>query len=67
VSKPAKIIVGDDTPKNIKILADLVAVKGYSSIVIAGSGCEALDTAADVIISEAIQWLASAADICMEV
>jgi class 3 adenylate cyclase len=38
---PAKILVVDDTPKNVKLLADLLAVKGYG-VVTAGSGKEAL-------------------------
>lgn len=41
VNAPAKILVVDDTPKNVKLLADLLAVKGYS-VVTAGSGKEAL-------------------------
>ena len=38
---PAKILVVDDTPKNVKLLADLLTVKGYS-VVTAASGAEAL-------------------------
>lgn len=38
---PAKILVVDDTPKNVKLLADLLSVKGYS-VVTAASGKEAL-------------------------
>src|SRR5712692_1696030 len=38
---PAKILVVDDTPKNVKLLADLLTVKGYS-VVTAASGSEAL-------------------------
>jgi len=41
VNNPAKILVVDDTPKNVKLLADLLAVKGYD-VVAAGSGKEAL-------------------------
>ena len=41
VNDPAKILVVDDTPKNVKLLADLLAVKGYS-VVTAQSGKEAL-------------------------
>ena len=39
--RAAKILVVDDTPKNVKLLADLLAVKGYS-VVTAASGREAL-------------------------
>jgi DNA-binding response OmpR family regulator len=38
---PAKILVVDDTPKNVKLLADLLTVKGYA-VVTATSGREAL-------------------------
>jgi adenylate cyclase len=41
VNTPAKILVVDDTPRNVKLLADLLTVKGYS-IVTAASGREAL-------------------------
>jgi adenylate cyclase len=41
VNSPAKILVVDDTPRNVKLLADLLAVKGYG-VVTAGSGKEAL-------------------------
>ena len=41
MNNPARILVVDDTPKNVKLLADLLAVKGYS-VVTAGSGREAL-------------------------
>ena len=38
---PAKILVVDDTPKNVKLLADLLTVKGYA-VITAASGREAL-------------------------
>jgi class 3 adenylate cyclase len=41
VNTPAKILVVDDTPRNVKLLADLLAVKGYG-VITAGSGREAL-------------------------
>lgn len=41
MNAPAKILVVDDTPKNVKLLADLLAAKGYD-VVTAGSGKEAL-------------------------
>src|SRR5574341_1316053 len=37
----AKILVVDDTPKNVKLLADILTVKGYA-VVTAASGAEAL-------------------------
>jgi adenylate cyclase len=41
VNTPAKILVVDDTPRNVKLLADLLAVKGYN-VLTAASGREAL-------------------------
>ncbi len=41
MSTPAKILVVDDTPKNVKLLADLLTVKGFN-VVTAASGHEAL-------------------------
>jgi adenylate cyclase len=41
MNTPAKILVVDDTPKNVKLLADLLTVKGYA-VVTASSGREAL-------------------------
>jgi adenylate cyclase len=41
MNAPAKILVVDDTPRNVKLLADLLAVKGYA-VVTAASGREAL-------------------------
>jgi class 3 adenylate cyclase len=38
----AKILVVDDTPQNVKLLADLLAAKGYA-VVTAASGREALE------------------------
>jgi adenylate cyclase len=41
VNTPAKILIVDDTPRNVKLLADLLTVKGYN-VVMASSGREAL-------------------------
>ncbi|MDH3445062.1 MAG: response regulator [Deltaproteobacteria bacterium] len=41
MNTPAKILVVDDTPRNVKLLADLLAVKGYE-VATAASGSEAL-------------------------
>jgi class 3 adenylate cyclase len=41
VNTPAKILVVDDTPKNVKLLCDLLTVKGYQ-VVTALSGREGL-------------------------
>jgi len=42
MTTPAKILVVDDTPHNVKLLADLLTVKGYA-VVTAASGREALE------------------------
>jgi class 3 adenylate cyclase/CheY-like chemotaxis protein len=42
VSGPAKILVVDDTPHNLKLLGDLLGAKGYA-VVTATSGPEALE------------------------
>jgi adenylate cyclase len=41
VSDPAKVLVVDDTPHNVKLLADLLGVKGYA-VATAANGEEAL-------------------------
>jgi class 3 adenylate cyclase len=41
MTAPAKLLVVDDTPRNVKLLADLLAVKGYT-VTTAASGPEAL-------------------------
>jgi len=46
MSTPARILVVDDTPANIKLLADLLTVKGYS-VVTAASGEEGLKKVAE--------------------
>jgi len=41
MTTPAKILVVDDVPQNVKLLADLLTVKGYRAVT-AASGAEAL-------------------------
>jgi class 3 adenylate cyclase/CheY-like chemotaxis protein len=41
VSAPARILVVDDTPRNVKLLQDLLTIKGYE-VITAASGPEAL-------------------------
>ena len=41
MATPARILVVDDTPQNVKLLTDLLTVKGYA-VVTAASGAEAL-------------------------
>ena len=42
MTAPAKILVVDDTPQNVKLLADLLAAKGYA-VVTAAEGAAALE------------------------
>jgi class 3 adenylate cyclase len=42
MNNPAKILVVDDTPANVKLLSDLLTYKGYE-VVTAASGAEALE------------------------
>jgi len=46
MSSPARILVVDDTPANVKLLADLLTVKGYA-VVTAASGEEGLKKVAE--------------------
>lgn len=46
VAKPAKVLVIDDTPANVKLLADLLAVKGYE-VATAPNGEEGLKRLAE--------------------
>ena len=46
MSGSAKILVADDTPANVKLLADLLSIKGYS-VVTAASGEEGLRRVAE--------------------
>ena len=41
MNTPAKLLVVDDTPKNVKLLADILTARGYN-VVTAASGAEAL-------------------------
>lgn len=45
MTRQAKILVVDDTPRNVKLLADLLTAKGYA-VVTAASGTEALEQVA---------------------
>ena len=45
MSAPARVLVVDDTPNNVKLLADILAAKGYA-VTTAASGEEALASVA---------------------
>jgi adenylate cyclase len=67
MKSPAKILVVDDTPKNVKLLADLLTVKGYS-VITATSGREALalvDAARpDLILLDVVMPEMSGYEVC---
>ena len=64
---PAKILVVDDTARNVKLLADLLAVKGYG-VVTAASGREALSQVEierpDLILLDVVMPEMSGYDVC---
>jgi adenylate cyclase len=67
MSAQAKILVVDDTPQNVKLLADLLAVKGYA-VATASSGEEALAKVAaekpDLILLDVMMPGMSGYDVC---
>ena len=67
---PAKILVVDDTPKNVKLLADLLSVKGYT-VVTAGSGPEALTQLdaerPDLVLLDVVMPEMSGYEVCCKV
>jgi adenylate cyclase len=70
VTAPHKILVVDDTPKNVKLLADLLSVKGYG-VVTAGSGREGLalidaDTP-DLVLLDVVMPEMSGYEVCRKI
>jgi class 3 adenylate cyclase len=67
MSAPAKVLVVDDTPHNVKLLADLLTVKGYS-VATAVNGEEALAKVAadppDLILLDVMMPGLSGYDVC---
>jgi DNA-binding response OmpR family regulator len=67
VSEPARILVVDDTPQNVRLLADLLAVKGYA-VLTAGSGAEALAVVArerpDLVLLDVVMPEMSGYEVC---
>jgi adenylate cyclase len=67
VNTPAKILVVDDTPRNVKLLADLLTVKGYS-VVTAVSGREAMASLdrerADLVLLDVVMPEMSGYEVC---
>jgi class 3 adenylate cyclase len=70
VKTPAKILVVDDTPKNVKLLADLLTVKGYA-VVTAASGAEALKQVEaekpDLVLLDVVMPEMSGYEVCRKI
>jgi class 3 adenylate cyclase/CheY-like chemotaxis protein len=70
VNTPAKILVVDDTPRNVKLLADLLSVKGYS-VLTAVSGPEALDKLEaeppDLVLLDVVMPEMSGYEVCRQI
>jgi adenylate cyclase len=70
MSAPAKVLVVDDTPTNVKLLADLLAVKGYA-VATAASGEEALAKLAaerpDLVLLDVMMPGLSGYDVCRRI
>jgi len=70
VSEPAKILVVDDTPHNVKLLADLLGAKGYH-VSTAASGPEALERLVtegpDLVLLDVMMPGMSGYDVCRKI
>lgn len=70
MNTPTKILVVDDTPKNVKLLADLLSVKGYS-VTTASSGHEALaqikTDLPDLVLLDVVMPEMSGYEVCREI
>jgi adenylate cyclase len=70
VATPAKILVVDDTPHNVKLLADLLGVKGYA-VTTAATGEEALARLAadgpDLVLLDVMMPGLSGYDVCRRI
>ena len=70
MNSPAKILVVDDTPRNVKLLGDLLAVKGYD-VATAGSGREALAKveaeAPDLVLLDVVMPEMSGYEVCRRI
>src|SRR5215813_4597174 len=67
---PARILVVDDTPRNVKLLADLLAIKGYE-VVTATSGREALGQVEtdrpDLVLLDVVMPEMSGYEVCRKI
>src|SRR5437763_13360768 len=70
MTAPAKVLVVDDTPLNIKLLGDLLAVKGYA-VTTAANGAEALAKLAaetpDIVLLDVMMPGLSGYDVCRRI
>lgn len=70
MSNPAKILVVDDTPMNVKLLADLLQVKGYVATT-ASSGPEALEKIQheqpDLVLLDVVMPEMSGYEVCRKI
>jgi adenylate cyclase len=70
VRTPAKILVVDDTPKNVKLLVDLLTIKGYD-VVAAASGREALGQVEterpDLVLLDVVMPEMSGYEVCRKI
>ncbi len=68
--KTAKILVVDDTPKNVKLLADILTVKGYA-VVTASAGAEALKQVEaekpDLVLLDVVMPEMSGYEVCRKI
>ena len=70
MSTPVKVLVVDDTPNNVKLLADVLTVKGYA-VTTAASGDEALAKIAseppDLVLLDVMMPGLSGYDVCRRI
>ncbi len=70
MTTPAKVLVVDDTPHNVKLLADLLGVKGYA-VATAASGEEALAKLAteqpDLVLLDVMMPGLSGYEVCVRI
>jgi len=70
MSPAARILVVDDTPQNVKLLADLLTVKGYA-VSTAASGAEALERLAvdcpDLVLLDVVMPQMSGYEVCRKI
>src|SRR5205085_5690976 len=66
----SRILVVDDTPSNVKLLADVLGAKGYA-VVTAASGAEALEVlerhAPDLVLLDVMMPGMSGYDVCRKI